>query len=415
MVAAETANGRRRQAQRARPAAAAARRHRRRRGGTRRLDRRQRSGHGRRPAARAAPAGSGGGAAGGSGGGAAADGRQRGQRRRDGGDRWRDGRQHGAAAGGGGAAGSSAGDGWRSAGPAAARAARRARGGTPAPNPALTGTATRPAAGGGDRLHDPQVLREGAAASVTGLTTDNWDPTAGVGDVATFTPTYTVAATGGTHTTVQAALTAAVGRGRHARIYIKVNPGTYRETICIKTAAAHHALRHRRDATTIIVNNANAGKMYIDAATAAGLEPLRRDQPARRRRQLRHLGQRRGGDLRARLPGQEPHLLQRLRGGGTSNIQAVALDDPGRQDRSSERPRARLPGHALREDRQRRQRSRASTSRTATSRATPTSSSAARRSCSTTARSSTSARAAAPPAAATSSRPAPTSATPTAC
>src|SRR5262245_14029036 len=45
---------------------------------------------------------------------------------------------------------------------------------------------------------------------VTAPTTDDWDPTAGVGDVSTFTPTFTVAESGGTHTTVQEAVTAAV-------------------------------------------------------------------------------------------------------------------------------------------------------------------------------------------------------------
>jgi pectinesterase len=75
--------------------------------------------------------------------------------------------------------------------------------------------------------------------SVTAPTVDNWDPTAGAGDPATFTATYTVAATGGsgTHTTVQAAVTAAVSAGGTNRIFIRVMPGTYREVVCVPTNA----------------------------------------------------------------------------------------------------------------------------------------------------------------------------------
>src|SRR4029077_153071 len=49
----------------------------------------------------------------------------------------------------------------------------------------------------------------------TSLTTDNWDPTAGLGNASSFTANYTVAADGsGTHTTVQAALNAVSGSAR---------------------------------------------------------------------------------------------------------------------------------------------------------------------------------------------------------
>jgi pectinesterase len=72
---------------------------------------------------------------------------------------------------------------------------------------------------------------------VTGPTTDNWDPTAGVGDVASFTPSFTVATSGGTHTSVQAAVTAAVGMGGSNRIFIRVTAGTYREVVCVPTNA----------------------------------------------------------------------------------------------------------------------------------------------------------------------------------
>jgi pectinesterase len=70
-----------------------------------------------------------------------------------------------------------------------------------------------------------------------GLVTDNWDPTAGVGDVATFTPTYTVTAGTGTYPTVQSAITAAVGAGGTSRVYVLVNPGTYPEVVCVPMSA----------------------------------------------------------------------------------------------------------------------------------------------------------------------------------
>src|ERR1700722_19409237 len=71
----------------------------------------------------------------------------------------------------------------------------------------------------------------------SGLATDSWDPTAGVGDVSTFVPGYTVAATGTPYTTVQSAVDAAVAGGGTNRVYIAVSPGTYREVVCVPTTA----------------------------------------------------------------------------------------------------------------------------------------------------------------------------------
>jgi pectinesterase len=76
-----------------------------------------------------------------------------------------------------------------------------------------------------------------AAGSVDALTVDNWDPTAGLGDVAAFTPNFQVAA-GGVYPTVQAAVTAAVAAaGSRERQYIAVAPGTYRELVCVPSGA----------------------------------------------------------------------------------------------------------------------------------------------------------------------------------
>jgi pectinesterase len=70
--------------------------------------------------------------------------------------------------------------------------------------------------------------------TVGALTTDNWDPTAGLPAASTLTPMFTVAADGsGTHTTVQAAITAAKALTGGARVNILVKPGTYRELVCI--------------------------------------------------------------------------------------------------------------------------------------------------------------------------------------
>jgi pectinesterase len=75
------------------------------------------------------------------------------------------------------------------------------------------------------------------AGPVTAPATDDWDPTEGAGDVDTFTPAYTVAESDGTHTSVQAAVTAAVTAGGTERVFIAVMPGTYREVVCVPASA----------------------------------------------------------------------------------------------------------------------------------------------------------------------------------
>jgi pectinesterase len=108
-----------------------------------------------------------------------------------------------------------------------------------------------------------------AGIITAGLLTDNWNPTAGVGDVSTFTATFTVAATGGTHTTVQAAIDAAVAMGGTTRLYIDVTPGTYREVVCVPTSAPPITLYSTNaDAsqTVIVYNNYNG--LTLDAGAA---------------------------------------------------------------------------------------------------------------------------------------------------
>jgi pectinesterase len=72
------------------------------------------------------------------------------------------------------------------------------------------------------------------AGTIGALVRDDWDPSATPLTVPT-SPDYTVAADGsGTHTTVQAAITAALASGSSARVSILVQPGTYRELVCVK-------------------------------------------------------------------------------------------------------------------------------------------------------------------------------------
>jgi len=124
--------------------------------------------------------------------------------------------------------------------PASAGAAGAAA--TPAtlePEPGLLlGTATRPQLSA-EAAAQFDVLEYLASAGnlTTGLVRDDWDPTAGVGDVATFRADFRVAAADGTHTSVQAAITAAVAAGGSARRYIELAAGTYREVVCVPGGA----------------------------------------------------------------------------------------------------------------------------------------------------------------------------------
>jgi len=127
------------------------------------------------------------------------------------------------------------------AGAAGAPAAAGAGGNLSVANPdpgTLLGTATRPQLDAAAAAQY-EVLEYLASAGdlATGLTRDNWDPTAGVGDVASFPADLRVAAAGGTHTSVQAAVTAAVTAGGTARRYIEVAAGTYRELVCVPAGA----------------------------------------------------------------------------------------------------------------------------------------------------------------------------------
>ena len=109
---------------------------------------------------------------------------------------------------------------------------------------------------------------------VTYSANDNWDPlTNGIGDPATFTPTYTVAADGsGTHTTIYLAFADALNLGVCGRVYIRLMPGEYRGQVLLnsKTSAPNITLYSTEsDASkTVIVANqagATAGSMTLSA------------------------------------------------------------------------------------------------------------------------------------------------------
>jgi pectinesterase len=127
-----------------------------------------------------------------------------------------------------------------------------------APGPCTDSRPQLTEAGAGD--HVPLAYLAQAGVLSAGLVKDDWDPTAGVGDVTTFVPTFRVSASGGTHTTVQAAIDAAVAQGGTDRIYVSVAPGTYREVVCVPAVAPPITLYGTgADATqtTIVYDNYN--------------------------------------------------------------------------------------------------------------------------------------------------------------
>jgi pectinesterase len=125
--------------------------------------------------------------------------------------------------------------------------------------PQVEGSASRPqlsSAAAGDFSVLKYLEKTG---SVSAPTLDAWDPTAGV-DVSGLVPKYRVAMSGGTHTTVQAAVDAAVKDGGTARIAIEVAAGTYHEVVCVPSGAPPITLYGQSadaSAAVIVFNNYN--------------------------------------------------------------------------------------------------------------------------------------------------------------
>lgn len=114
------------------------------------------------------------------------------------------------------------------------------------------------------------------AGNITqGLARDDWDPTAGAGDVAGFVADYVVASSGGSHTTVQAAITAAVEAGGSQRRFIEVTAGSHREVVCVPSGAPPITLYGTSPdaAQTRIVFDNNAGKPKAAGSSANPCNP----------------------------------------------------------------------------------------------------------------------------------------------
>jgi pectinesterase len=95
---------------------------------------------------------------------------------------------------------------------------------------------------------------------------DDWDPSAGLPDAGTYSPTYIVAADGsGTHTTVQDAITAANGSGSSSRVYVLVKPGAYRELVCVKGSVPITIYGTDADSTKVTIGFDNYNGKPVDA------------------------------------------------------------------------------------------------------------------------------------------------------
>ncbi|PPT83811.1 acyl-CoA thioesterase [Xanthomonas theicola] len=111
-------------------------------------------------------------------------------------------------------------------------------------------------------------LLPGKAGRLAALSSDNWDPSAGV---ALLSADYRVAADGSApFKSVQAAVNRAVADGGTMRRYISVAPGTYRELLCIPSTAPPitlFGLGNTRSDTLIVFNNANPTPKLVGTPT----------------------------------------------------------------------------------------------------------------------------------------------------
>ncbi len=126
-------------------------------------------------------------------------------------------------------------------------------------NSAASGTAARPQLSAEDAEANT-LLRyfEYAGDLASGLRFDPWDPRAGVGAVDTLVADFVVASAGGSHTTLQAAIADAALMGGTERIYIRMEPGIYREVICVPVEAPPitlYSLDADASLSTVVFNN----------------------------------------------------------------------------------------------------------------------------------------------------------------
>lgn len=146
-------------------------------------------------------------------------------------------------------------------------------------SPVVASTATRPqldAAAAAPLTPVKYLAQGGKSLPMSSLPVDNWDPTAGVGDVSTFTAQFTVDAAGksdaSNFVTVQAAMDAAVALGNKVPpVFIRIKPGTYRETVCLPSSGTPAIRLYSLDSdashTVIVFNNGNP---TVDASKTNG-------------------------------------------------------------------------------------------------------------------------------------------------
>ncbi|PPU94511.1 putative acyl-CoA thioester hydrolase [Xanthomonas albilineans] len=122
----------------------------------------------------------------------------------------------------------------------------------------LIGTADRPQLSNADAKNYTASTYLARAGKIGSMVTDNWNPSAGV---ALLSPSYHVAADGSApFASVQAAVDKAVADGGTMRRYIGIEPGVYREVVCIPETAPPITLfgmGQTPSDTLITFNNAN--------------------------------------------------------------------------------------------------------------------------------------------------------------
>ena len=168
--------------------------------------------------------------------------------------------------------------------------------------------------------------------TIGALTTDNWNPTAGLPAAASLTPMFTVAADGsGTHMTVQAAITAAKAVTGGARVYVLVKPGTYRELVCIDGTVPITLYGANTDATMVTIAFNNYSGKTVDANVNACSNPTTANPPKTT------YGTSDSTTLFVKAPGFQAMNLtiandtDEIAAGNPSSIQAVALTTQGDQ------------------------------------------------------------------------------------
>ena len=137
---------------------------------------------------------------------------------------------------------------------------------------AATSTATRPQLSSADAANYSIAKYMAQTGTIGSLTTDDWDPTGGVGAISTFTANYKVTNDGSSpYGTIQSAIDAAVASGGGSmRKYISVQPGSYTGMVCVPASAPAitlYGLSSSSGNTVIVFGNANPMTKAAGVAT----------------------------------------------------------------------------------------------------------------------------------------------------